>query len=162
MKLRFCLLQAKDPRDHKKGIQNYFKFDPCHILFLHYFDRIKHYRTVEAFGQSFESFQKMTLTEQNVKILCCDIGPHVKNPSSEALSEKIANWENGGVSSIVIALGPANGFSSEERAQLKKQQAFFWGLGAQTLPHDLAAVIASEQIYRAYTILKNEPYHLGH
>ena len=31
-----------------------------------------------------------------------------------------------------------------------------------TLPHELAAVVATEQIYRALTILHHKPYHSGH
>jgi 23S rRNA (pseudouridine1915-N3)-methyltransferase len=31
-----------------------------------------------------------------------------------------------------------------------------------TLPHELAAVVAAEQIYRAFTILHRQPYHSGH
>jgi len=42
------------------------------------------------------------------------------------------------------------------------QPHLIWSFGAMTLPHELASVVAAEQIYRAISILKNHPYHSGH
>ena len=59
---------------------------------------------------------------------------------------------------LLFAIGGADGFSEEAR----RQAGFVLSLGKMTLPHELARVLLLEQIYRAFTILKNHPYHLGH
>jgi len=59
---------------------------------------------------------------------------------------------------LLFAIGGSDGFSDEAR----RQAALTLSLGKMTLPHELARVVLLEQIYRAFTILKNHPYHLGH
>ena len=59
---------------------------------------------------------------------------------------------------LLFAIGGADGFSEEAR----RQAGFVLSLGRMTLPHELARVVLLEQIYRAFTIMKNHPYHLGH
>ena len=59
---------------------------------------------------------------------------------------------------LLFAIGGSNGFSEEAR----RNAGFMLSLGKMTLPHELARVVLVEQLYRAFTILKNHPYHLGH
>jgi 23S rRNA (pseudouridine1915-N3)-methyltransferase len=59
---------------------------------------------------------------------------------------------------LLFAVGGADGFSTDAR----QQAAFVLSLGKMTLPHELARVVLLEQLYRAFTILKNHPYHVGH
>lgn len=71
----------------------------------------------------------------------------------------LAKWLEGhqlrSTKSLTFLLGPAEGFSEEE----KKRANFLLSLSPMTLQHELALTVLLEQLYRACTILKNEPYH---
>jgi 23S rRNA (pseudouridine1915-N3)-methyltransferase len=78
--------------------------------------------------------------------------------SSEELAKFIGDHQDRNPQPLVFAIGPANGFSDEAR----KSASLVLSLGNMTLAHELARVVLLEQIYRALTILKGHPYHLGH
>lgn len=80
-----------------------------------------------------------------------------KQHSSEELAA-LLDREQLGALPLLFAIGSADGFSE----QMRREAAISLSLGRMTLPHELARVILLEQIYRAFTILKNHPYHLGH
>ncbi|MBJ7259817.1 MAG: 23S rRNA (pseudouridine(1915)-N(3))-methyltransferase RlmH [Chthoniobacterales bacterium] len=56
---------------------------------------------------------------------------------------------------IAIMVGGADGHDKH----LLGAADFLWSLGPLTLPHELALVVALEQLYRAHTILAGHPYH---
>lgn len=80
-----------------------------------------------------------------------------KQLSSEEFAEFIER-EQLSAMPLLFAIGGSDGFS--EAARLRAGVTL--SLGKITLPHELARVVLLEQIYRAFTILKNHPYHLGH
>jgi len=80
-----------------------------------------------------------------------------KQLSSEELAEFLER-EQAQAPPLLVAIGGADGFSEEAR----RQAGFVLSLGRMTLPHELARVVLLEQLYRAFTILKNHPYHVGH
>jgi len=75
--------------------------------------------------------------------------------SSVALAGRLDTWMNRGERRVVFALGSAHGLHASvlERANER------WSFGPATLPHDLARTVLWEQLYRAGTILRSEPYH---
>ncbi|HEX7025487.1 MAG TPA: 23S rRNA (pseudouridine(1915)-N(3))-methyltransferase RlmH [Gemmatimonadales bacterium] len=76
--------------------------------------------------------------------------------SSEQLAERLDRWRTGAVP-VSLVIGGAWGIGPE----LTGTAGFRWSLGPLTLPHELARVIVLEQWYRAFTILRGEPYHKG-
>jgi 23S rRNA (pseudouridine1915-N3)-methyltransferase len=81
-----------------------------------------------------------------------------KQLSSEELANFLRNHQERNPLSVVFAIGPSDGFAEEVRAQAD----LVLSLGRMTLAHELARVVLLEQLYRAFTILKGHPYHLGH
>ncbi len=80
-----------------------------------------------------------------------------KQYSSEELAAMLEREQVNAVP-LLFAIGGSDGFSDEAR----RQASVMLSLGKMTLPHELARVVLVEQLYRAFTILKNHPYHLGH
>jgi len=78
--------------------------------------------------------------------------------TSEQLADTLGRAQDEGTQSLVLAIGPADGWSAAALARASRRIAF----GRITLPHELAAVVAAEQIYRALTIRAGHPYHCGH
>jgi 23S rRNA (pseudouridine1915-N3)-methyltransferase len=56
---------------------------------------------------------------------------------------------------VALVVGGAHGLSAEVRHAAARQVA----LAAWTLPHELARLVLVEQLYRAGTIVRREPYH---
>jgi 23S rRNA (pseudouridine1915-N3)-methyltransferase len=81
-----------------------------------------------------------------------------KQFSSEELAGFLREHQDRNPLPLVFAIGPADGFSD----QLRARADFVLSIGKMTLAHELARVVLLEQVYRAFTVLKGHPYHLGH
>lgn len=78
-----------------------------------------------------------------------------KQLSSEALAEKIETLGVYGTSHITFVIGGSLGLSDEVISKADLKLSF----SKMTFPHQLFKVILLEQIYRAFRIMKGEPYH---
>lgn len=78
-----------------------------------------------------------------------------KEMDSVTLSRKIEEIHTRGYNRITFVIGGSLGVSKEliSRADLR------WKISVNTFPHQLCRIIVAEQIYRAFRIMHNEPYH---
>ncbi len=74
--------------------------------------------------------------------------------STEQLAEQLSNWQSDG-RDVSLMVGGPDGLTDEclQRANQR------WSLSALTLPHPLVRIVMAEQLYRAWTVLQNHPYH---
>jgi 23S rRNA (pseudouridine1915-N3)-methyltransferase len=77
-----------------------------------------------------------------------------KKISTEALAQNLDNWMQQG-QDIAIVIGGPDGLSDE----LLKQVDRSLSLSDMTFPHPLVRIIIIEQLYRAWSIISNHPYH---
>lgn len=133
-----------------------------------YVSRLKHYCSLEIeVLKTPKQFKKLgqnelksaegklileSLTVQDYLVLLDERGTEF---TSIAFSEKLQKWLNGGHRRIVFLIGGAFGFSDDvyQRADFKL------GLSKMTLTHQMVRLFFTEQLYRGFTILKNEKYH---
>lgn len=75
--------------------------------------------------------------------------------SSTELAEEIKAHDFSGKGRVVFIIGSSYGVSSEVKARADKLISF----SPLTFPHQMAVLILTEQIYRSFKIIRNEPYH---
>ena len=132
-----------------------FKSAAAYSLFSEYAERISKFAPCEVSG-----FKRPHDKQPGQKIWLCDRTPGAKTLSSEEIAALMDRQRGSGVRELCIVIGGPDGFSKEDTGDLKPDLR--WCFGPLTLPHELAAVVAGEQIYRGWTIIRNLPYHSGH
>ena len=74
--------------------------------------------------------------------------------STVQLAEQLSTWLGAG-RDVALAIGGPDGLDPQVLAQAEQR----WSLSMLTLPHALVRILVLEQLYRAWTILNNHPYH---
>lgn len=146
------------------------KTDDDYIVkgFTMYEQRLKHYISFESVVISaLKNTKALSIEQQKQKegelilknILSSDrlilLDENGKEYNSVGFSEFIQQQMNSGIKNVVFAVGGPYGFSEEvyKRANGKIS------LSKMTFSHQMVRLFFVEQLYRAMTILKNEPYH---
>ena len=74
--------------------------------------------------------------------------------STETLAQQLLRWQMK-TRSVALMVGGPEGLSNCVRARADEK----WSLSPLTLPHPLVRIVIAEQLYRAWSINKNHPYH---
>jgi 23S rRNA (pseudouridine1915-N3)-methyltransferase len=133
---------------YNKRLQFYTKFEN------EYIPDIKNSKNLEEKQQKQKEGEVLLskLAVSDFVILLDEIG---KQYTSEDFSVYLQKRMNSGIKQLVIIIGGPYGFSEEvyQRANAKLS------LSKMTFSHQMVRLFFVEQLYRAFTILKNEPYH---
>lgn len=92
------------------------------------------------------------LSSSDVLVLLDENG---KQMDSVGFSEYLQKHMNSGIKQLVFVIGGPYGFSAE----IYNMATGKLSLSKMTFSHQMVRVFMIEQLYRAFTILKNEPYH---
>lgn len=79
---------------------------------------------------------------------------HGRDLTSVQLSQHLTQWQQDG-RDVVFVIGGADGLD----AQFKAGAEMLVRISSLTLPHGMVRVILAEQLYRAWSITQNHPYH---
>lgn len=99
-----------------------------------------------------ESRQLLAAIEEKDQVVALDVKGSAW--STEQLAQKLSEWQMSGTNVALLVGGP-DGLSPD----CLQRAGQSWSLSKLTFPHPLVRVVVAEQLYRAWTLLNNHPYH---
>lgn len=99
-----------------------------------------------------ESARMLKAIPSDAHVIALD--PRGRDLSTEQLAEQLGEWMQAG-RDVALLVGGPDGLSADCLARADARVC----LSRLTFPHMLVRVIVAEQVYRAWTILQNHPYH---
>jgi 23S rRNA (pseudouridine1915-N3)-methyltransferase len=121
-----------------------------------YLGRLKRYCKVEEVELKAGSVAKETAAfakaTDGANVIALDAAG--QSMDSRAFARGLERWASQGKGVVAFLIGGASGLPPE----VKRRAQATWSLSALTMPHRIARLVLSEQLYRAMTILRGEPY----
>lgn len=154
MKIRILAMGTKMPAWVQQGFAEYRKRLPAEFAVeLQELELAKRTKTTSTDTViNTESEKLLGAVPAGFHLLALDKGGQAW--STEKLAERLADWQMQG-QSVAMLIGGPDGLS----AALKARADTVWSLSELTLPHPLVRVVLIEQLYRAWCVLHNHPYH---
>ncbi|WP_448607391.1 23S rRNA (pseudouridine(1915)-N(3))-methyltransferase RlmH [Paenimyroides ceti] len=134
--------------DYTKRLSFYIKFD------MEIIPDIKNAKNLSE-NQQKEKEGEMILSKINTTDQLILLDENGKSFTSIGFSEELQKKMNSGIKTLVFVIGGPYGFSEE----VYKKANGKISLSEMTFSHQMIRLFFIEQLYRGFTILKNEPYH---
>lgn len=141
--------------------------EPCRALLADYAERCRRMgspleaATVKAQGDARPKREALAL-EAEAMLARVPAGYPVvvleergRNLDSRQFAQQIARWRDEGRGGVAFLVGSARGLGEAARSRADLRLS----LSKMTFPHELAAALLAEQLYRALAILAGHPYH---
>ncbi len=154
MKLNLLAVGTKMPSWVTEGYQQYAKRMPRECsLQLHEIAPAKRGKSGSASQWMREEGERLLVAIPNDHhVVALDVKG--KTWSTEQLADQLQGWQQDGRDVSLIVGGP-DGLSADCLQRANQT----WSLSPLTFPHPLVRIIMAEQLYRAWTISQNHPYH---
>ena len=154
MRLHMLAVGTRMPDWVKSGYEEYARRLPreCHLVLkeIPLAQRSKNTDLVRAIDK--EATALLTAIPAGDRVVALDV--QGRSIHTHQLAKTLAQWQQDGRDTSFLIGGP-DGLS--ERCLAAAQET--WSLSALTLPHPLVRILLAEQLYRAWSLLHNHPYH---
>lgn len=142
-----------------------FKSDACERLFIHYLKLLGRFADVSreslaARGRDGEERDASVLAwldRRDARAYLTVLDEKGDAADSLAFAARVEKIRDASPSEWIVLCGAEHGFGESVKARARQVLS----LSPFTFPHELAAVVASEQVFRALSILNRHPYHNG-
>ena len=134
--------------DYSKRLSFYVKFD------LEIIADIKNVKNLSE-SQQKEKEGELILTKISATDQLILLDQNGKTFSSTAFADELQKKMNSGIKTLIFAIGGPYGFSEAVYSKAFGKIS----LSQMTFSHQMVRLFVVEQLYRGFTILKNEPYH---
>jgi 23S rRNA (pseudouridine1915-N3)-methyltransferase len=154
MRIRLLAIKHKSPPWIQQGYEEYAKRLPTtctlELIEIPLEKRIVHTNHQRATKR--ESEKMLATIHPSHHIIALDVKGYLW--TTEQLSQQLASWRQSRCN-VDLLIGGPEGLSPQCLQKANKQ----WSLSPLTFPHILVPLIIAEQIYRAWSILQQHPYH---
>ena len=155
MKLRIIAVGHKMPDWVAEGYAEYAKRMPREAT-IELVELKPDKRAAGKSGEQVREAEAVRILEAAGKDLLIALDEHGQQLTTLKLAEKFKGWLAGG-RDVALVIGGADGLHLD----VKQRADWLWSLTPLTLPHGMVRVLLAEQLYRAWSVINNHPYHRG-